>query len=86
MGVYVVTAYAQNLGILFLEPAVVLPEQGGLVGSSSGEIEYVEGQDHVFLASVLAEGYVSLTHRGEGEIGGGIANFYGHVLSLPFRY
>ena len=86
VSVNVVTAYAQDLGILLLEPAVELPEQGGLVGSTRGEIEYVEGEDHVFFASILAERDVSLTHRGKGKIGGGVANFCGHVHSFPFSY
>jgi hypothetical protein len=38
-----VAAYAQYLSIFLLEPAVELPEGGGLRGSTSGEIEHVEG-------------------------------------------
>ena len=62
MGGNGVATYAQNLGIFLLELAIGLPERGGLGGSTRGEIEHVERQDHVFLASVLAERYVSLTH------------------------
>ena len=83
VGANVVTAYAQNLGIILLEPGVELPERGGLGGSTRGEVEYVEGEDHAFLATVLAEGYVSITHRWKGKIGGGVANFCGHVHSFP---
>ncbi len=54
MGRYVVTANAQYLGTLLLDPGVVDPEQGCLLRSTSGKVEYVEGKDNVLLASVLA--------------------------------
>ena len=50
MGGYGVTAYAQNLGILFLDPIVILPEQGGLGGSTRGKVKHVERKHHVVLA------------------------------------
>ena len=37
-----VTTYAQNLGISLLKPAVILPEEGGLRGSTRCEVEHVE--------------------------------------------
>ncbi len=36
--VMAVAAYAQDLGTFLLEPVVVLPEGGGLAGSTSGEV------------------------------------------------
>ncbi len=50
VGVYLVTADAQDLGILLLEPVVILPEQGRLCGSTRGEVKHVEGKHHVGLA------------------------------------
>jgi hypothetical protein len=38
MGSDMVTAYAQYLSIFLLKPVVILPEGGGLVGSTTGEI------------------------------------------------
>jgi len=43
MGVYLVAAYTQNLGILLFELAVELPERSCLRGSTSGKVEHVEG-------------------------------------------
>ena len=51
---------AQNLGIVLLKPGVGLPEEGGLAGSTSCEIKYVEGQHHRLVALVLAEGNFSV--------------------------
>ena len=56
MGVLAVRAYAQNLGTLLLEPGVMLPERGDLVGSTACEVEDMEREDHVLLALVLAQG------------------------------
>ena len=38
VGVVTVAAYAQDLGTFLLEPVVVLPEGGGLAGSTSCEV------------------------------------------------
>ncbi len=46
---------AQNLGIVILEPLVLLTERGGLRRSTSGEIEYMEGKDNRLLAFVFAQ-------------------------------
>ena len=76
---YVVTAYAQNLGIIFLDPGVVLPEEDGLIGSTAGKVENMEGEHHVLLAAVLAEGYVPLVHGGKGKIRSRISYLCGHM-------
>lgn len=78
----VVAAYAQNLGITFLKPAVKSPERGGLVSSTTGEVQHVERQDHVLIAAVLAQGYVSFADGGELEVWGRFANFCGHTFSF----
>jgi len=53
-----VYAYAQNLGILLLNPAVVSPEGGRLVGSPGGEIKDMERQNNMLVAFVLAQAYL----------------------------
>lgn len=72
---------AQNLGIVLLKPAVSLPEEGGLAGSTRGEVKNVEGQHHCFLATILAEGYLSVLGRWQLEIRGYVANFCRHIHS-----
>lgn len=84
MGSDVVAVDAQYLGILLLEPVVGLPEGDGLAGSTRGEVKNVEGEDHVLLAPVLAQGNVPFTYRRQGKIGGDIANFCGHLLTFPY--
>ena len=42
VGVYVIAAYAQNLGIFLFEPAMGLPERHRLRRSTGGEVENVE--------------------------------------------
>jgi hypothetical protein len=64
VGVNCIAADAQDLGIVLLEPAVSLPEEGGLAGSTSGKIKDVEGQHHDLLAVILAEGDISMFRRG----------------------
>jgi len=54
MGVNLVAAYTQNLGILLFELAVKLPERSRLRGSTSGKVKHVEGQYYMLLTSVLA--------------------------------
>ena len=84
-----VTTYAQYLGILLLEPAVKLPEEGGLCSSTRCKVEHVEGQHHVFLALVLAHGDVPLADRGQLEIRRLVANFCRHIPTFPhiaFRF
>jgi len=43
MGVYLVAAYTQNLGIFLFELAIKLPERSRLRSSTSGKVEHVEG-------------------------------------------
>ena len=78
MGVNGVTAYTQNLGIVILEPLVVLAERGCLSRSTSGEVEYVEGKNDYLVALVIAKGNVPIGGR-KLEIGGYIANFCRHT-------
>jgi hypothetical protein len=42
MGRHMVTAYTQHLGIVRLELLVKPAERGGLVGSTTGKVQYVE--------------------------------------------
>ena len=75
---YGIAAYAQNLGIVLLEPAVSLPEEGGLAGSTRCEIKDVEGKHHRLFAAILTESNFSVLRRGELEIWGYVANFCRH--------
>ena len=74
-----VAAYAQHLGILLLEPAIVLTERGSLIGSARGKVKYMKGENHVLLALVLTQGNISFTDRWEGKIRSWIANLCGHL-------
>ena len=82
---YCIATDAQNLGIVLLKPAVCLPEEGGLAGSTRGEIKDVEGKHHGLVATVLAQGYISMLWRGQLEIWGYVANFCRHNLT-PSEY
>ncbi len=53
MGVYLVAAYTQNLGIFLFELAVKLPERSRLRGSTRCKIEHVEGQYYMLLTPVF---------------------------------
>ena len=57
---YRVATDAQYLGIVLLKPAVSLPKEGGLAGSTRGEIEDVEGKHHRLVTMVLAEANFSM--------------------------
>ena len=78
MGVNGVATYAQNLGIIILEPLVVLTERGRLSRSTRGKVEYVEGKNDYLVALVVAKGNVPIRGR-KLEIGGYIANFCRHI-------
>ena len=78
MGVNRIAAYAQNLGIILLEPAVSLPEQGSLAGSTGSEIKHMERQHHHLFAAILAQGNLAMLRRGQLEIRGNIANCCKH--------
>ena len=75
---YGIATDAQDLGIILLEPAVSLPEEGGLAGSTRGEIEDVEGKHHCLLAAILAQGNFSVLRRRELEIWGDFPNLSRH--------
>jgi hypothetical protein len=83
VGVNVVAAYAQNLGILLLKPAIILPEGGGLTGSTRGKVEYVEGEHHILAPPVAAEANIAVADRRKGKIWGYLTDFCCHVP--PFR-
>ena len=78
MGVNRIAAYAQNLGIILLEPAVSLPEQGSLAGSTGGKVKHMERQHHHLFAAILAQGNLTMLRRGQLEIWGNIANCCKH--------
>ncbi len=75
---YRIATDAQDLGIVLLKPAVSLPEEGGLAGSTRGEIEDVEGKHHRLLTLVLAQADFSMFRRGQLEIGGYFADLTWH--------
>jgi hypothetical protein len=49
-----VAAYAQYLGIVFFEPAVSLPEEGCLAGSTRSKVKDVEREHYLLLALIAA--------------------------------
>ena len=79
MGCYVVTANAQNLGTLLLNPGVVDPEQGCLLRSTSGEVKYVERQDYMLVPSVLAESDLAVIGGGKLEVRRLVTYLSGHM-------
>ncbi len=88
VGIYVVAANAQHLGILLLDPGVVKPEQGCLLRSTSGEVENVKGEDHMLLPGILAQRNLSMIRGGHLEVRGFVTYLCGHVpahLSIGFR-
>jgi hypothetical protein len=62
MGSDMVAAYAQHLGIFLLKPGVILPERGGLVGSTTGEVKHVKREHHILVSPVLAQANISLAY------------------------
>ncbi len=62
MGSKVVTAYAQHLGIILLEPAVIPPERGSLVSSTTGEVKHMERENYILVPPVLTQGNVSFAN------------------------
>lgn len=81
MSVDRIAAYAQDLGIVILEPLVFLTERGCLRRSTSGEVEYVEGKHDCFVTLVIAKGNVPIWGR-KLEFGGYIANFCRHISAF----
>ena len=80
-----IAADAQDLGIILLEPAVSLPEEGGLAGSTRGEVKDVEGKHHRLFPTILAESDLPVFRRRQFEIRGYIANFCRHIYT-PLDY
>ena len=80
-----IAADAQDLGIVLLEPAVSLPEEGSLAGSTRGEVKDVERKHHRLFSPVLAQGYFAVVWRWQFEIWGYIANFCRHIHT-PLDY
>ena len=56
-----VTTDAQYLSIELLEPAMIAPEQDGLLGSPTGKIQHVKRQDHMLCAAKLAQRNIAIT-------------------------
>ena len=52
-----ITANAQDLGILLLEPAVVAPERDGLLRSATGKVQHVKRENDMFEATKLTQGH-----------------------------
>jgi hypothetical protein len=59
-----IAADAQHLGPQLLQSAVVLPKRGSLRRSARGEIEHVEGEYDIFLASKLRQADGLIIRRG----------------------
>ena len=78
MGVLAIAAYAQYLGTFLLELAFVLPEQGDLVGSTTCEVEDVEGENYVLLPPVLTQADPLAILRWEAEVWGLLSHFRCH--------
>ena len=83
---YCVATYAQNLSIFLLKPAMVLPEEGSLRGSTRCEVEHVERENHVLLTLIAAKGDVPFANRRKGKVGGCIANLCRHILTFLHRF
>lgn len=85
VGGRVVTAYAQYLGIPFLEPAVVQTERGGLVCSPGRKVKNVKGEHHVLLSPVLGEVNLFVIPGSKGKIRGHIPYLCCHVRAFLHR-
>jgi hypothetical protein len=79
MGCYVITANAQYLGTLLLDPGVVNPEQGCLLRSTSGEVKDVERKDHMLVPSILAESDFAVIGGGKLEVRRFVTYLSGHI-------
>ena len=73
---------AQHLGSQLLQAVVILPKRGSLRRSAGGEIEHMEGEDDVLLASELAEADGFIISRGKRKVGGHFSDFCGHHQSF----
>jgi hypothetical protein len=77
-----ITTHTQHLGILLLEPAVITPERDGLLGSSTGEIQHMNGENHMLFAAVLTQRNLPVVRRRERKIRGAFANVSSHRCSF----
>lgn len=72
----------QHLRSQLLQSVMVLPKRGSLRRSARGEIEHVKRQNDVFLTFELTQADTLVIRRGEGELGGNLANFRCHDVSF----
>jgi hypothetical protein len=61
---------------------MVLPKRGSLRRSAGGEIEHMEGEYDVLLASELGETHGLVIGRGEGKVGSNSADVSRHGPSF----
>ena len=78
----VITADAQDLDIVLLEAVIIPPEGDRLLGSATGEVQHMEGQNNMLLPPELTQGNAVVLSRGQGEIGGNLANISRHRISF----
>ena len=81
MGMLAIAAYAQDLGILLLEPVVILPEGGGLVASTTCKVEDVEREDYMLLTFVLTQRNLVSGIRGYLKVRGRLPDFCCHLYA-----
>jgi hypothetical protein len=77
-----ITTHTQHLGILLLEPAVITPERDRLLGSATGEVQHMNGKNHVLFATILTQGNLPVVRRGQRKIMGAFANVSSHSCSF----
>jgi hypothetical protein len=81
-----VTADAQYLSIQFLEPAMMAPEQDGLLGSATGKIQHVERQDHMLCAAKLTQRNIAVIDGRERKVRSRVTDFCWHCASFALSY
>jgi hypothetical protein len=67
VGRNVIVADSEDLRVELLEAGVFRLKGGQLSSSTAGEVAWVKGDEHL-LAAQLAEGYVAVLGRRQGEI------------------
>lgn len=77
-----ITTNAQHLGIPFFEPAIAAPERNGLLRSSTGKVQHVEGEDDMLLPLILAQANIAVMGRRQSKIRGAFADFSWHDTSF----
>ena len=85
MRCYCIATDAQDLDIVLLEPTVMCSERGGLCGSTTREVEYVEGKDYGLFPLVLAQGNIPFADRRKSEVRGYVANLCCHISTYPLK-